>query len=106
MFKMTEKTLWPESASQLYRLRDRRLSAISVSTFSDRGVSCSPHSKSLHPYSQISRLQLLIFLPSSFPIALTRLSGPLSRPPVLLRKSGSAWNRTRTSGSVARNSEH
>jgi hypothetical protein len=26
--------------------------------------------------------------------------------PLLLRKSGSAWNRTRTSGSVAKNSDH
>jgi hypothetical protein len=59
---------------------------------------------SLWPYSRVSRPQPLIFLPSSSSIALTRLSGPRSRP--LLRKSGSAGNRTRTSGSVARNSDH
>jgi hypothetical protein len=32
-----KKTPWPESASELYRLRDRRLSAKLVPTFADRG---------------------------------------------------------------------
>jgi hypothetical protein len=30
-------TLWPESASELYRPRDRRLSAKLATTFADRG---------------------------------------------------------------------
>jgi hypothetical protein len=47
----------------------------------------------LRPYSQPSRLQPLLFLLGPVPY------------PVLLRKSGSAGNRTRASGSVARNSE-
>jgi hypothetical protein len=58
----------------------------------------------LRPYSRISRLELLLFLPSSSSVVLTRLSGSRSRP--ILRKSGSVGNRTRTSGSVARNSDH
>jgi hypothetical protein len=33
----TLKTPWPESASELYRPRDRRLSAKLVLTFADRG---------------------------------------------------------------------
>jgi hypothetical protein len=32
------KTPWPQSASELYRLSDRRLSAKLVPTFADRGV--------------------------------------------------------------------
>jgi hypothetical protein len=46
----------------------------------------------------------LLFLPSSSSIVLMRLSGPRSTP--LLRISGSVGDRTRTSGSVARNSDH
>jgi hypothetical protein len=33
----TKKTLWPESASELYRPSDRRLSARLMPTFADRG---------------------------------------------------------------------
>jgi hypothetical protein len=57
---------------------------------------------SLRPCSRISRPETLLFLSSSSAIALTRLSGPLS----LLRKSGTAANRTRIFRSVARNSDH
>jgi hypothetical protein len=60
---------------------------------------------SLRPCSRISRSEPLLFLSSSSSIAFTRLSGPVSDP-VLLRKSGRAGNRARTSGSVARNSDH
>jgi hypothetical protein len=42
---------------------------------------------------------------SSSSVVLTRLSGPRSRPTTLF-VSGSAGNRTRTSGSVATNSDH
>jgi hypothetical protein len=45
------------------------------------------------------------FVSSSFSIVLTRLSAPVSDPP-LLRKFRSAPNRIRTSGSVARDSDH
>jgi hypothetical protein len=52
-----------------------------------------------------SRPKTLLFLPSSSSIVLTRLSGPVPDP-LLLTKSGSAGNRSRDSGSVARNSDH
>jgi hypothetical protein len=35
----TKQTLWPESASELYRLSDRRLSVNLVPAFADRGAS-------------------------------------------------------------------
>jgi hypothetical protein len=60
---------------------------------------------SLRPYSRISRPKLLLFLLSNSSVVLTRLSGPVPDPQ-LLRKSGSAGNRTRASGSIARNSDH
>jgi hypothetical protein len=60
---------------------------------------------SLRSYSWFSRPEPLIFLPSSSSVVLMRLSGPRYRP-TLVRKSGSAWNLTRTSGSAARNSDH
>jgi hypothetical protein len=44
------------------------------------------------------------FLSNSFSVVLTRLSGPRSRPTTFF--SGSAGNRTRASGSVAKNSDH
>jgi hypothetical protein len=43
-------------------------------------VSRGQHNGSPRPYSWISRLELLLFLPSSSSIVLTRLSGPCSRP--------------------------
>jgi hypothetical protein len=54
--------------------------------------------ESLRPYSRLSRPQPLLFLPGSSSVVLTRLSGPVPHS-LLLRKSGSAGNRTRTSGS-------
>jgi hypothetical protein len=44
------------------------------------------------------------YIPSSSSVVLTRLSGPRSRPTTLFY--GSAGNRTRASGSVAKNSDH
>jgi hypothetical protein len=44
------------------------------------------------------------FLSSSSSVVLTRLSGPHSRPTTFF--FGSAGNRTRDSGSVAKNSDH
>jgi hypothetical protein len=38
--------------------------------------------RSLRPYSRHSRPQPLLFLPNSFSVVLTRLSGPLSRPTI------------------------
>jgi hypothetical protein len=73
--------------------------------FCGKRVSCGQRDGSLRPYSRLTRLELLLFLSSSSSILLTRLSGPRSRS-LLLRKSGSARNRIRTSESVGRNSAH
>jgi hypothetical protein len=54
---------------------------------------------SLRLYSQVSRPEPLLLLPSSSSVVLTRPSGPVPDP-LLLRKSGSTGNRTRTSGFV------
>jgi hypothetical protein len=78
-FKNT-KTSWPESAGELYRPSDRRLSAKLVSTFADRGVPRGQRDGSLQPYSRFSRPEPLFFLSSSSSVVLTRLSGPRSRP--------------------------
>jgi hypothetical protein len=59
---------------------------------------------SLRPHSLFSREPLLLFSSSSS-LVLTRLIEPFPDP-LLFRKSGSAGNRTGTSGSVARNSDH
>jgi hypothetical protein len=68
-------------------------------------VSRGQRDGSLRPYSRLSRPEQLLFHSSSSSIVLTRLSGPVPDP-LLLRISGSAGNLTRTSGSVARNSDH
>jgi hypothetical protein len=39
--KKNKETSWPESASELYRVSDSRLSAKLVPTFADKGVSRS-----------------------------------------------------------------
>jgi hypothetical protein len=62
-------------------------------------VSHGQHDGSPWSYSQLSRSEQLLFLPSSSSIEFVP-------DPVLFRKSGSAGNRTQTSGSVARNSDH
>jgi hypothetical protein len=105
-----KQTSWPEATCELYWP-----SSLTVST-NFRGYRV-PHGQcdgSLWPYSQIYRMERLIFHSSSSSIVVTRLSGPCSGPntsqkiwyapdPILLRKSGSTGNRTETSGSVARN---
>jgi hypothetical protein len=60
---------------------------------------------SLRPYSQFSRSEPLLFLPSTSSVVLRRLSGQRSRH-TTFRKFGSAGNRTRFSGSEIRNSDH
>jgi hypothetical protein len=100
-----KKTLWPESTIKLYRPSYRRLSAKLAPTFADRGrrvVSVTD------PYARIPG-----FLDRSryffFQIAPQLYSRGRVDPvpdPLLIRKSGSAGNRTRTFGSVARNCNH
>jgi hypothetical protein len=59
----------------------------------------------LRPYSRFSRPEPLFFLSSSSSVVLTRLSGPRSRH-CTSQENWLRLYRTRTSGSVARNSEH
>jgi hypothetical protein len=86
---------WPESASDLYRPSDRHLSVKLVPTFADRvcGVVSATD-----PRGRILEFtpEPLLFLPSS---------SSTVPDPRLLRQSGRAGNRTRSSGSVARNSD-
>jgi hypothetical protein len=99
------KTPRPESASELYRPRDRRLSANLVPTVADRGC----HVVSVtDPYGHILNFQdrsRYIFLQVALQLYLRGWVDPVPDP-ILLRKSGSAGNRTPTSGSAARNSNH
>jgi hypothetical protein len=97
---LPNKTPWLESAS------DRRWSAKLVTTFSHTEVLRGQHNGCLRTYSRFSRPEPLLFLPSSSSTVLTRLSGPRSRTHYFSEKSGSAGNRTRTFGSVARSSDH
>jgi hypothetical protein len=97
------KASWPESASEIYRLSDRRLSEKLVPTFADRG--CHVVTVTDRPYYQLSRPEPLLF----FQVASQLYSQGWGNPVqdlLLLRKSDSAGIRTRTSGSVASNSDH
>jgi hypothetical protein len=103
-FKQKYLTSEPESASELYRPSYRRLSAKLVPTFADRGC----HVVSVtDPYVRIlgflDRSRYIFFqaAPQLYPLGLV---DPVPDP-LLLRKSGSAENQTRTSGSVARKSD-
>jgi hypothetical protein len=100
----TDQTPWPESASELYRPNDRRLSAKLVPIFADRGC----HVVSVtDPYGRIlgfldrSRYCLFQVAPQLYSRGWV---DPVPDP--LLRKSGNAGNRTRAPGCVARNSDH
>jgi hypothetical protein len=95
---------WPESASELYRPSDRRLSAKLVPTYDDRG--CYVVSVT-DPNGRI--LGFLDWTRYFFEVAPQLYSGGWVDPvtdPLLLRKSGIAGNRTQPSGSVARNFDH
>jgi hypothetical protein len=101
----TKKSPWPEPASELYRSSDCRLSAKLVPTFADREfhvVSVTdPYGRNLG-FIDRSRYFFILIAPQSYPRGwVDPVPGPL-----LLRKSCSAGNRTRASGSVARNSDH
>jgi hypothetical protein len=56
------KTPRSESASELYRPSDRRLSAKWLPTFADRGVPRGQRAGSLRPYSRFSRQEPLLLL--------------------------------------------
>jgi hypothetical protein len=94
-----KQILWPESARELYRQSEHRLSAKLMPTFADRVVLRSQRSGSL-------TAAVLYFF---FQVAPQLYSRGWVEPvpdPLLLRKCSSAANRTRCSGSVARNSDH
>jgi hypothetical protein len=100
-----KKTPWSESASELYRPSDRRLSSKLVPTFADRG--CHEVSETDHYNRILSFLDRSRYF--SYQVAPQLYSRGWMDPvsdPLLLRKSGSAMNRTQASGSVVKNSDH
>jgi hypothetical protein len=100
-----KKTPWLEAMNELYRQSNRRLSTKLMPTFADRGVPCSQRDGSLRPYSRFldrSRYFFFRVAPQLYPRGWVETVPD----PLLLGKSGSAGNRTRTLGFVARNSAH
>jgi hypothetical protein len=100
-----KKTPESESASEIYRLSDRSVSAKLMKTFADEG--CRVDSVT-EPYGRnfgfLGRCSYFFFQVAP-QLYLQGWMDPVPDP-LLLRNSGSAGNRTRTSGSVARNSDH
>jgi hypothetical protein len=72
--------------------------------FCKQRVSRGQHYGSSRPYSQISRLEPLLLLASSSSIVLRRLSGPCTGP--IISQLVVPGIKLRTSGSVARTSDH
>jgi hypothetical protein len=70
----------PESANELYRPSERRLSENVMPKFADRGCRVVSAKGYLRPYCRFSRPELLPFLSSRSSILFTRLSRPRSRP--------------------------
>jgi hypothetical protein len=102
---LMKKTPWPESPRELYRLSYRRLSANLVPTFADMGcyvISVTDHQGRIFRFLDRSRH---FFFQVSRQLYSRGWVDPVPNP-LLLRKCGSARKRTRTSGSVARNSAH
>jgi hypothetical protein len=91
------------SANELYRPSDRRLSAKLVPSFANRGVRCVQCNGSPWPCSQFLDRSLYFLFQISPQLYSRDWVDPVPDP-LLLRRSGSAENRTWTSGSVARNS--
>jgi hypothetical protein len=98
------KTPWSESASELYRPTDRRLSAKWLPNCADRGCHVVCVTDPSGRISRFSRQEPLLFYQVAPQFVLMRLSAPRSRPTTFF--FGSAGNRTRASGSVAKNSDH
>jgi hypothetical protein len=99
-----KQTPWPESASELHRQSERRLSAELVPTSAARGchvVSATDANGRILGSPDRSRY---FFFQVATQLYSRGCVGPVPDP--LLRKSGSAGNQTRTSGSVARNPDH
>jgi hypothetical protein len=92
-------------ASELYRPSHRRFSARLVRTFADRGH-CVVNTTDPQAVFSIFWTGAAIFSPQIAPQLYSRGRVDPVPDPLLLRKSGSAGNGTRTSGSVARNPYH
>jgi hypothetical protein len=86
--KKKKKTPWLYTASELYRPSDRRLSLKLVPTFAGRNCHVVSATDPMAVNLGFLDPEPLLFRSSSSSVILTRLSG-------LLRKSDSAWNRTR-----------
>jgi hypothetical protein len=101
----TKQTPWPESASELYRPSDRRLSAKLLQTFADRRchmASVTDPNGRIIGFQKRSRYFFFQIAPQLY----SRGCVDPVRDPLLLRKSGSSGNRIWISGSVARNSDY
>jgi hypothetical protein len=100
-----KKAPWPESASELYRPSNRRLSEKLVPTFVDGQFHVI---RVTDPYGRIlDFLDRSSYFSFQVPPQLYSRGWVDSVPDTLrLRKSGSAGTRTRTSRSVARNFDH
>jgi hypothetical protein len=100
-----EQIPWPESSSELYRPSNCRFSAKLVPTFADTGC----HVVSVtDPYGRnlgfLHRSRYFFF--QEAPRLYSRGWADPVLDPILLRKSDSAGNWTRTSESICRNSDH
>jgi hypothetical protein len=99
------QTPWPEFANELYRPTDRRLSAKLAPSFADRGChvvsAADPYDRN---FGFLDRCRY-VFFRVALQLYLRGWVNPVLDP-LLLGKSSSAGNRIRTSGSVARNSDH
>jgi hypothetical protein len=96
----SKQTPWPESASELYELSDSHLSAKLVQTFVDGGVSRSQRGGSPTAVISVFLDRSRYFFSQVSPQLYSRNCVYPVPDPLLLRKSGSAGNGTRTSGSV------
>jgi hypothetical protein len=98
-----KQTPWSESASELYRPSDRRLSAKWLPTFADKGchlVSVTdPYGRTL----DFSRQEPLLFYQVAPQLYSRGWVDPVPDPLFFFCSAG---NRTRASGSVAKNSDH
>jgi hypothetical protein len=99
------QTPWPESASELYRPSDRFLSEKLVPTFADRGCHVVRLTDLYGRFLGFIDRSRYLFVQAAPHLCSRGWMDPVPHPP-LLRKSGSAGNRTRTSGPVTRSSDH
>jgi hypothetical protein len=103
-------TPWSESASELYRPSDRSFSAKCLPTFADKGCHVVSVTDPSGRISQFSRQEPLLFYQVAPQLYSRGWVDPVPDPLLFSffspRKSGSAGNRTRASGSIAKNSDH